>query len=285
MSVAVLLLDCQCIYQTIIAGIQTGKKLSLLESDCRIFGTQMKECGLTNTLTLTICCWLPIVQLMGKEELLLPIAGINSDHRLEDLLALHREDNTISAKINTMRSLLYAIFGEHEKGANLAIEKGDSWAKASPGHFWIMIDTFYRAIALYAWARQTKLRRYKKHAKQLHETIKKWGRIGVPSVGHYEKILNAESSLLKGDFDAAEGWYRAGLVLASKSGFLADAAIANERLGELLLNHRNDTTSALYQIDEAHRLYVQWGADKKAKMLLTKYEKLRPRPTEIVVEP
>ena len=101
---------------------------------------------------------------MGGEESLEPLEGVEARTTLEKYIELHKDDMTIVARVNVMRSRLYAIFGEHEKGASLAIEKGNSISKSTPGYFLIMSDTFFRAISLYVMAIKTKRRKFKNHA-------------------------------------------------------------------------------------------------------------------------
>ena len=46
----------------------------------------------------------------------------------------------------TCQSILYLYFGEYEKGAELAIERGDAYAQGIPGHVLTMIETFTRGM-------------------------------------------------------------------------------------------------------------------------------------------
>jgi hypothetical protein len=243
----------------------------------------MREFNRTSILTNTTSYWLAIVYLLGRGANLKPLQGTAASCSLDQFLLRYQDDPTLVAVIRSLQSQLYAIFGEHEKGALLAIQKGDSYAKANPGHLTIMADTFARGISLYAMARETKIRLFKKHASKVHRTIKKWRRNGNPNVGHYEKILNAELAALQGNVDAAEGWYQSAVVLASRSGFVRDAALANERYGEFLLNDRHNASEAVYKFEEACKLYAEWGAYRKVDAVREKYASLWPRPTEIVL--
>lgn len=262
-------------------GFQTGKSLKLLETDCRTYAEQMREFNRTSTLTFTTSYWLAIVSLLGREANLMPLQGTEASLSIDQFLVRHQDDPVMAAVIKSLQSQLYAIFGEHEKGALLAIQKGDSYAKKNPGHLSIMADTFARGISLYAMARKTKIRLFKMHASKVHSTIKKWGRNGNPNVGHYDKILNAELAALQGNVDAAEGWYQSAVVLASRSGFGKDAALANERYGEFLLNDMHNASEAAYKFEAACELYAEWGAYRKADALREKYASLWPRPTKL----
>jgi len=57
----------------------------------------------------------------------------------------------------------------------------------------IFIETFHRAVALYAAAIQTKKRKYRVEAKRQHNEISKWVENGNPNVGYYLLLPQAEN--------------------------------------------------------------------------------------------
>ena len=197
---------------------------------------------------------------------------------------LSQKDHTVLGVFYSFKSILYLYFGEYEKGANLAIERGDTYAKGIPGHVWIMIETFARGMSLYEMARQTKKRIYKKHAKKVHKTIKSWVRQGNPNVKHYDLLFNAELAALEGNLDAAEGWYQSAIVSATRQGRLHESALASERYGDFLVNERNDREEAKHKFNEALQRYMEWGAAKKVESLREKVQYLWEKPTEIIVD-
>ena len=85
-------------------------------------------------------------------------------------------DHTVLGVFYSCQSILYLYFGEYEKGAELAIERGDSYLEGIPGHVWGMIETFTRGMLLYVRAQNTRKRMYAKEAKRVHKTIKAWVR-------------------------------------------------------------------------------------------------------------
>ena len=103
-----------------------------------------------------------------------------------------------------------------EEAANLAIESDGKYAKAAPGFFLGQIETFHRGIALYAFARQSQKRKYKKHAKKVLKTITKWHKAGNPNVKHYYLFLSAEQAALDKKFAIAEQYYKGKEIFLAK---------------------------------------------------------------------
>jgi hypothetical protein len=95
-------------------------------------------------------------------------------------------------------------------------------------------------------------------------------------------MLNTELAALEGKLDAAEGGYQSAVVLASRSGFVSDAALANRQYGEFLLNDRENVSEAVYKFQEACELYAEWGAYRKVDELREKHASLWPQQTEII---
>jgi tetratricopeptide (TPR) repeat protein len=195
---------------------------------------------------------------------------------------LSHSDHTVLGVFYTCQSILYLYFGEYEKGAKLAIQRGDTYSKGVPAHVWIMIETFTRGMLLYSMARSTRKRQYRNEAKKVHKIIKSWVQKGNPNVKHYNLLLNAEFAALSGKLDTAEGWYQSAIVSATRQGNVHESAFASERYGEFLLEERNDREEARHKIDDSIRRYGEWGAIKKVQLLREKHRDLWITPTEVV---
>lgn len=219
--------------------------------------------------------------LLGEDESPATLLDIESTTTLDDLIVKHEGDNTLTGTTMALQSMVYAFLGQHELGAELALRKRDSYAKVNPAHLTQMPETFSRALSLFAIARATKARKHKKEARKVFKKVKKWASSGNPNVSHYEKLLKAELSALEGKLDAAEGWYQSAIVLASRSGLRQDAALFNERYGDFLLNDRKDNAEAAFKLEEAVKLYNEWGAYRKVRILSEKYARLWPQPLVI----
>ena len=69
-------------------------------------------------------------------------------------------------------------------------------------------------------------------------------------------------------------------MLAGRGGFVQDAALANERYGEFLLEDMYDREEAAFRFQEAIKLYLEWEARAKAELLSDKYEYLWSTPSK-----
>lgn len=225
-----------------------------------------------------ICIYLEMIRnLMGYTD------GDPTEIEGEERFLSH-SDHTVLGVFYSCQCILYLYFGEYEKAAKLALERGDTYAKGVPSHVWIMMETYTRGMALYVMARISGKRVYAKHAKKVHKTIKSWIKKGNPNVKHYDLLMNAESCALRGKLDEAEGWYQSAIVSATRRGSVHESAYASERYGDFLLNDRKDPEEARHKFDDAIRRYREWGAGRKANMLRQKHEELWQKPTEVVVQ-
>jgi hypothetical protein len=194
----------------------------------------------------------------------------------------HRGDSQILvASIQAQQSHMYAIFGEHKKGADLSISNGYDMATLSVGSPMYQVSLFFGGISSFEMARKTKERKYKKNANKIHSTIKSWVRKGNPNALRYDRLLDAEKAAIDGKSKAAHNHYQSAVVLAARGGYVNDAALANERYGEYLLHVMLDKQAAVFRLEEAIKFYSEWGALKKVELLREQYADLWQKPTEI----
>lgn len=271
-------LTTQCIAHYVDMNFQFAKPLETVESDCKIYLKQMSEFK-RETVHADTCIYFETIRnLMGRTS------GDPTVMEHEQRWLSH-SDHTVLGVFYSCQSILYLYFGEYEKGAKLAIERGDAYSKGVPSHWWIMVETFTRGMLLYGMARKTGKRLYKKHAKKVHKTIQSWVQKGNPNVKHYNLLLNAESAALDRKLDAAERFYRDAMVSAARQGYVNESALASERYGEFLLYERNDPEEARYRLNGALRLYEEWGAARKVVILRENHQDLWRKPSEVVICP
>jgi hypothetical protein len=185
-----------------------------------------------------------------------------------------RDDPVLVVTMEAQQSRLYAIFGEHGKGADLSITNGYDFSKVAPGSPNLPAALFCGGISSFEMARKTRKQKFKKHAKKIHSTIKSWVKKGNPNVIHYDRLLDAERAALDGKSNAALKHYRSAVSLAVRGGFVHDAALANERYAEYLLHDMSDRQEAIFYFEEAIKFYSEWGALKKVDLLREKYSDL-----------
>lgn len=162
-------------------------------------------------------------------------------------------------------SLVY--FGDFEEAARLSLTKGGLIRKQFKYDSVGVFESFLMGVALFAMARKTRRRRYRKPATKILKFITKVMKQGNPNVQHYLTLLNAEQAALNKDKKQAEKLYQESIVYAAKTGQLSHAALSNERYSDYLLHECHDLQEATYRLDEAIRYYQDWGAQAKVVLL------------------
>jgi tetratricopeptide (TPR) repeat protein len=183
-----------------------------------------------------------------------------------------------TAAVNLAKLELLVYYGDFDSAAKHAIKCSDSFDKTTNGMFLSMMETFHRGVALYAMARRTKKRKYRKRAIRVRSTIAKWVQNGNPNVKHYHSLLNAEQAALDREYHEAEALYKEAIILAARPGYLHDAALFNERYADFLRKEGHHFALAedeiVYRIEEAIRYYKEWGAKAKVEMLQAEHGRL-----------
>lgn len=239
----------------------------------------MKELKRQQAFDCTIMIWQPALNLMGLSENTSLIQG-DALPNLEEFLETHKNHAPMLAVIRTMQARLFLIFGEHEMGAKLFIAHGFDWPAVAPAHPMTMESVFCGGVAAFEMAQTTKKRKYKLYAKKARAKIKDWVRKGNPNVRHHKALLDAEKDVLTGKPTSAEKNYQAAIAMASRGGYVHDAALANERYGNFMLSVLSDKDGAAFYLKKAIHLYSEWGASKKAKLLYEKHSTLLAKTTE-----
>ena len=139
-----------------------------------------------------------------------------------------------------------------------------------------VLKPFHRAVALYAMARKTRKRKYKRQAKKIRKKIAKWQKSGNPNVSHFVTFLDAEQAAVNKKYDEAEDNYSKAIITVARCGYLNHAALFNERYADFLKTERNDEGEAMYRWREAIRYYRDWGAHGKAHQLEQQIEQTKP---------
>ena len=130
------------------------------------------------------------------------------------------------------------------------------------------------AVAIY---RETGSRRHRKDAVnelKLMRTFVKWGGINIIQRLQLMEAEFASLSETKNEgFTQTKALYDKAIKSASRSGYLSDAALANELCGEFCARHR-DMEWAKHYISRSFELYKTWGCAVKLNLLSEKWGSL-----------
>lgn len=155
-----------------------------------------------------------------------------------------------------------------ENAANWALEVGERYTKLLPNYFPSMIETFHRAVALFAAAAAaaSKKRKYRVQAKRLAKKIEQWAHAGNPNVQYYHVFLTAEQLALDKKYNAAKEKYLEAIEMVTGDVHLHHLGLLNERYSDFLTS-RSLHQEAEVALRQAIRYYKQWGAAWKVKQL------------------
>lgn len=247
-------------------GIQAGKRLQLLITDCETYLRQMEDMNFHLHAWYQRMVLRVLQELTGEEE---PLIAINPD-----LYPEHHKLDVIQKNILKLhQSRLCAVLGDHERG----VQCHNSTAKLNPGSHFCISDPFFQGISCYHQAQVTRKATYRRRAKKNHAIINRWAEKGNPNVIHYKLLLDAEAASLGGKKQIASSLFQNAITFAARSGLIHDVALASERFAVFLFRYDQED-SAKYQLRESVRYYNEWGAHAKISMLESEYSHLDLRP-------
>ena len=254
-----------CLFNHVSAQFLLGRRLRTIGDDCRIYIPHIQDMGWDEIAEATSYVWLAALYLMGRQDdedpaflLFQDVVGEPKFHQLP------RSANRIT---------VYAYSGDYEKGANYAIAIGDQYMKKAPGHMTCQGEAFSRGVCLYAMARKTKERKYKKHARAVRRIFQGWVKNGSVNSKHQLYLLDAEEAALGGRrkcYEAIKA-YKNGLMISNRSGFLRDAGLISERYANFLLHDMDDNQQARFYAKESIRFYDEWGARRTVERLRSRW--------------
>ncbi|CAB9519522.1 Transcriptional regulator [Seminavis robusta] len=270
---------CWCIAQYLAIGFLQGKNLLSLDADAKIYIKQQQEFGQIHVFKYIALLHAVIQELSGQSD-----SDMGRDAKT---FYLYDQLNTVlqHQSLEMHQSRLCAIMGYHAEGAQLSIERGDKFAKNALGFSWHMGDAFYRGVTLFAMAHKTRKRKYGSLARKQWSLIKTWAKKGNPNVSHYDCLLNAENEVFAGRYGKGESLFQKGIAMASRAGFIMDAALGSERCADFLLSKMKDQEGASYRMQEAVRYYKEWGAQRKVEQMENNHGESRPGPPDGVYIP
>ncbi|KAG7341774.1 PAS sensor protein [Nitzschia inconspicua] len=259
------------IFYYLLLSFQSGKPLKAVEADCNLYCTQMIDLKRLKIVFMAKILWQTILNLMGESENTTLLMGRELEYDVAYTFAESMQNTNGVALLEFFQLFVYTFFGDHEKGAELALKKGDSLQAMIPGSPTVQMDNLCRGISLFDMARKTQKKKYKQEAMKVLATVKGHVKKGALNVYHHEALLEGELAALHGDSEVARHHYGRATVLAGRRGFLQDSALANERFGAYLLKDLSDTEEATYRLEQAAKLYREWGARAKADLVTEEF--------------
>mmetsp|Transcript_4387 Transcript_4387/g.10966 ORF Transcript_4387/g.10966 Transcript_4387/m.10966 type:complete len:1125 (-) Transcript_4387:332-3706(-) len=254
-----------CLY-SIHFEFMSGKGLVMLEERCEQYALQMQDFRRHEALLLAVSIWRVISALIGTgDDSTLgasTLTSINSLSKPEELLSQvdHASSPLFSYFDRISQNMVLAYRRDYVEGAELSIRRGNEFLGNFPYQSIGMWDIFMRGFCLYAAAKKTGKRRYRRNAKKMRALVDKWLHQGDLNVRHHSALLEAEDLAIRRKLKEAQRSYESAIVSSSRGGYIQDRALAHERYALFLVDDLHDTENGLYHAREADRLYREWGA-------------------------
>jgi len=249
----------------------TGKPLKVIEEQCQASITQMVELKEEEQASHLRMYWQLYFNLMGSSNNTVELSG----------KAMNEKEIVFTPSSHVaficVKTIACSLFGMYELGAHLAIEKGDKqYFKIKGGLMHAPVFLFHRCLCLYAMVQtnKTKDRKYMAQAKRMHKELTDSLKNKNPNILHYVSLLNAEKAALKQkrNQDDVRKLYNDAIIMSARGGYVHDAALAQERFADYLLNIAGDCYEAKYHIEGAIQRYTNWGAMGIVEHLCNKYQ-------------
>jgi tetratricopeptide (TPR) repeat protein len=156
---------------------------------------------------------------------------------------------------------------DYEVSAKHALKVGETYVKVAPGAYFGSIESFHRAVALYAAASMTKQRKYWSAGNKIRKRISALAKHGNTTLQYYSIFLMAEHLALKKKYKEAKMTYEEALQAVGELGHLHHLGLFNERYSDFLLRELGLGRESRSRLEEAIRYYKEWGAVHKVKAL------------------
>ena len=212
----------------------------------------------------------------NKDPLRLTGEAMNEDDMLQE--ALDTNNLLLAQTIYLQKAILAQYFNDFRLAADMA---GLIWdnlqLRAGSCNFMTGVTYFVLGLSAMGMARpcckircRITARKARRHARKYIKKLSLWVKQGEPNVQHMLLILKAEQSHVgrnganKDDHVRnVQKAYDTAISVSARSGFLQNAALANERAGLYFLEKQNDDDWAQLYIGRAYQLYSEWGAEAK----------------------
>lgn len=249
-----------------------GENLEGLEKDMPFFIESIKGYKQDLQLYLTQMMCQLVYNLRGKNEEPTDLRGEMYDEALMLPLHIEAEDTTSVCSVYILKLILSYLFEEYDKAA-LNAELTEKYIESLKSTIAVPIYYFYSSlneleryndapairqveILKVVTASQSKMKKWAKHAPMNH-------------INKYYLVEAERYRVLKKDKKAME-YYKKAIEFSNSNKLIQDEALSNELAAKFFIA-KGDLKLGRFYIEEAHYLYLKWGATSKAKQIEKKY--------------
>jgi histidine kinase len=228
------------------------------------------------------------LNLQGLSEDKFLLIGNNFDET--KILNLWLETNNAMSifGLYLVKLILCYFFQDYQQAIAYAC-KGKQYLAATTGLMEFAAYHFYYSLAMLAMCSENPDHQstYFPEILSCQEQIKQWSQHAPDNYLHKHELIAAEIAKVLGENEQAAEYYDRAIAEATKTGYLQEAALAEELAGEFYLS-RGRTKIASYYLTDAYQEYLRWGAVAKVRELESKHLTLLnciPKQELIVAEP
>lgn len=120
------------IFFYLLLSFQSGKPLKAVEADCNLYSAQMIELKRLKIAFSAKALWQTTLNLIGAENTT-ELTGRELDYSVAMNFAALDKNASAIAVLEFFQMFVFTFFGEHRKGAEFALKKGDKLSKLLPG--------------------------------------------------------------------------------------------------------------------------------------------------------
>jgi predicted ATPase len=262
-----------CCYYYLQIFFFVGLKLSNLLKDMDSFSKEMKAYNMHTTLDMLGIHHQSVINLTSETEL--PNPTTLDGRAMTEATILNFGTSITIESVWFGKLLLGLYFNDHHVVQQcvdkLAFERGQDL----DGHMhYVPVLLWAEACGSIMVIRHKNKRKYRKLVHRCIKTMTRWKAMGNVNCSHFLEHIYAEMAVLKKQSrDQVKVLYDAAIAAARKRGYTNTAALATERAA-LYLASVNDIDEASYYLEEAIKLYDDWGATAKILQLKREYSSL-----------
>ena len=237
----------------------SGRSLHFLEADCHRYLESAKQLNRINGVFFLS----PLTKLIAA----LTDSGLGIETYLDGKSADLFTDHLV-----LVDAIWNAYLGKYQIAADLYFGQCGHYDSTYPAMHVGMWAKFIAGVCAYDVATNTGRAKYRKLANKVRATVHSWVKNGNPNANHYACLLDAEYYRMKGNFAEACKFYENASIMAGRIGLLHDAALVHERYAIHLLNSVSRAEEeAIFRLKKAVKLYSEWGAVGKVRLLHEKH--------------
>jgi len=246
-------------------AMQSGRPLMLVHADAVTYTKQLKDYSMLKQKRYTTWTWQATRNLMGSDLTTSKLSGSITTEEAEMAHFKQTKDKAMELAFVRVQMFLAVSLGDYERCANIALATADEIVERLPSQPANIRVRFNAALSALIMV-QRGHRKFKRLATKNAGVLRTWAKKGNPNCLHLDAFLDAEKARADRKQYAAIKSYESAVILSARQGFLHEQALANERYADLLFG-LGRTEDALTQVQDAIKLYREWGAMSKVNQL------------------